>query len=209
MIVTRDRLIAELVAAGATRDAAERRADATLGRAGAERPAAARSGARGHCTPPPPAIGPETGGEARPPLRRVVIGDPPIARRLGDFLELSLPVAPRTKKNSRRTLVLPSVAFARFAFAVRECLRPHLAALGLPLPDRAYNCAAVFHVDNDRADTVGLMQGLADALEADPRAQWPGVLSNDRWIRTWDGTAQTLDPLRPRIELRLSPIPAG
>lgn len=132
-------------------------------------------------------------------------GDPPIARREGDTLWLSLAVAPRTKKNHGRTVVTPSAAYARFAYHVRELLRPMVGALGLPLPEQDYNCAALFHVDNDRADTVGLMQALADALEPDAKSDFAGVITNDRQLRTWNGTDQTLATLRPHITLTLTP----
>jgi hypothetical protein len=90
---------------------------------------------------------------------------------------------------------------------LRALLAPHAAALGLPLPDRPYNCAALFHTDNDRSDTVGLMQALADALEPDTRSGFVGVLTDDRLIRTWDGTRQAHAPLRPGITLTLTPTP--
>jgi hypothetical protein len=141
------------------------------------------------------------------PARGIVIGDPPIARRDGDTLWLSLAVVPRTKKNSRRSIAAQSAASVRFAHLVRALLAPHAAALGLPLPDRPYNCAALFHTDNDRSDTVGLMQALADALEPDTRSGFVGVLTDDRLIRTWDGTRQAHAPLRPGITLTLTPTP--
>jgi hypothetical protein len=144
---------------------------------------------------PPPAVTP-----ARPAFTgRRVHGS--VAWRDGDTLWLSLAVAPRTKKNHGRTVVTPSVAYARFEHHVREQLRDVVDALGLPLPDRRYNCAARFLVDNDRADTLGLMQGLADAL------QKARVVTDDRWLWTWDGTTQELAQLTPGVTLTIEPLP--
>lgn len=142
----------------------------------------------------------------RDPQAVVEIGAPPIARRTGDSLWLSLAVIPRTKKNSSRGNGKVSAAAVRFAHLVRQAIAPHADALGLPLPDRPYNCAAVFTTDNDRADTVGLMQALADALEPHEGSGFIGVLTNDRWIRTWNDTDQVFAPLRPGITLTLTPI---
>lgn len=132
--------------------------------------------------------------------RVVRIGDPPVAERDGDRLMLALPFPPRTKKNSKQNYGTQSVAYRRFVHQVRGWVEPFRAELALPLPDQWYNCAAQFHVDNDAADTVGLMQGLADAL------QDAGVLTNDRWIRTWNGTDQCTAKERPRVVLTLTPI---
>ena len=130
----------------------------------------------------------------------VIVGDPPIARRLDDELELVLLFAPRTKKGHTTLGIKQSAGYTRFKNAVVKHLASLTTQLGLPLPERRYNCAAVFYVDNDAADTVGLMQGLADALEN------AGVLTNDRQIATWDGTRQELARLNPRVELTLTPI---
>lgn len=166
---------------------------------------AEREGRRVHTPAPKPRLGV---GTIEPPATapslvagaRVTIGDPPIAVREGDRLTLTLNVPPRSKKNHKVNIATQSVAARRFAHQVKAAVEPHKAALGLPLPARWYNCAARFTVDNDAADTVGLMQGLADALEG------AGVLVNDRWIRRWDGTDQTTDPVHPGVVLVLSPI---
>lgn len=149
---------------------------------------------------PAPAV--DRGAEARlaPPRPfRVEVGDPPFAVREGDTLRLTLPIAPRTKKNSSRGSGKVSAAAARFAYHVAQLIAPHKTALGLPLPELRYNCAAMFYTDNDASDTVGLMQGLADALEG------AGVVTNDRQLWTWDGTDQVLAKLKPRVELVITP----
>ena len=156
--------------------------------------------------PPAPARSPIVAEvQARQGVGDVILGDPPFARRDRGTLWLALPVVPRTKKNHGRGVAKQSGAAVRFAYLVRQFLAPHAAALGLPLPDQPYNCAAVFSTDGDRADTVGLMQALADALEPHPPSGFVGVLSDDRLIRTWDGTRQSHAPLRPGIVLTLTP----
>lgn len=143
------------------------------------------------------------------PIRRaagwdmpIVIGDPAIARRVGDRLELTLLFAPRTKKNSKQNIARQSKAYIAFRNAVTKHLASFREALALPLPDRPYNLAAVFYTDSagDRADVFGLLQGLADAL------QDAGVITDDWHVRTVDGSRVVSDHARPRVELTLTPL---
>lgn len=136
------------------------------------------------------------------PFGGVSIGDPPIAHRVGDRLELVLLFPPRTKKNSKQNIATQSKAYIAFRNAVRDHLARFRDMLGLPLPDRPYNLAAVFYTDSpgDRADRFGLEQGLADAL------QDAGVVTDDWLFRTGDGTRVVSDHARPRVELTITPI---
>jgi hypothetical protein len=52
----------------------------------------------------------------------------------------------------------------------------------------------------EQADLVGLLQGLADALEN------AGVVSNDRWFRAFDGSRMIAGDPRPRVELEIRPL---
>lgn len=130
----------------------------------------------------------------------IQIGNPPIAVRRGPSLDLVLLFPPRSKKNHKAHYAAQSTGYRKFRNAVVRHLESFRAELQLPLPDIAYNLAAVFYTDNDAADTLGLLQGLADALEN------AGVVTNDRVFRTFDGSDQVLDKLRPRVELRITPI---
>lgn len=71
-----------------------------------------------------------------------------------------------------------------------------------PLPDRAYNCAAIFYRDANRGDAVGYYQGLADVLE---KAQ---VITDDKFITQWDGSRLLVDRENPRVELVLTEVAA-
>ena len=127
------------------------------------------------------------------------------ARRAGDALWMELVSTPQTKKNHAASLGSgKSKAYKRFLADVVEAVAQVKDALLLPLPDRrplGYNCCAHFFVDRlgERADVVGLQQGLNDALEA------AGVVSDDWVFRQADGTRVILGS-RPRVALWITPI---
>lgn len=124
---------------------------------------------------------------------------------------------PRTKKTSNvtaiagnkaggRAIVLPSKLWREWvrdaivvgyrATGERFMWRPSLHSL----PDRPYNCTAIFYRERNAGDAVGYYQGLADLLAE------RGVLSNDKWIEQWDGSRLRKDPLQPRVELILEQL---
>lgn len=60
------------------------------------------------------------------------------------------------------------------------------------------NCCATFFLQRrQHGDPVGYYQGLADLLEE------RGVIENDRFIRSWDGTRLERDEEHPRVEVKL------
>ena len=63
---------------------------------------------------------------------------------------------------------------------------------------RPVNCAALFYRDALRGDAVGFYQGLADVLEK------AGIVENDKFIVSWDGSRLRKDAARPRVELVLT-----
>lgn len=142
--------------------------------------------------------------------------------RPGESITFTLPVTPRTKKNSRvhakvrgRTVPLPSKVYRKMEDQIAQWAHSSLAtsakslvldwnlqasrasALHLAQP---LNCAAIFYRDALRGDAVGYYQGLADALES------AGVLSDDKWITQWDGSRMRKDAKRPRIEVTLTAL---
>jgi Holliday junction resolvase RusA-like endonuclease len=124
-------------------------------------------------------------------------------RRAGDVFYLQLLLPPRTKKNGTTLGIKQSKAYRGYRDAIIAAL-PELAraSLGLPLPEREYNIAATYYVDRrgERADKVGLDQGLYDALEN------AGVVTNDWQFRTADGTRIVFGDPRPRVEITITPL---
>lgn len=128
-------------------------------------------------------------------------------------LRLVLPSPPRTKKTSNRVfhigsrcpscqrghraVVKPSEAWESWCDRLVPQIKSALPIGWEPI-DFAVNCKALFYQDVDRADAVGLYQGLADLLEH------AGVVSNDRWIRTWNQSELFKDAANPRVELVLT-----
>lgn len=139
----------------------------------------------------------------------------PLLRHQAPSLRLALPGAPRTKKTSNRcfemgkrcpvckrgkwTSVHPSEAWETW----RDLLVPQMRqSLPQPWTPIAYkvNCAALYFREKDIGDSAGFNTGLADLLEA------AGVVANDRFIVSWDGSRLLKDSARPRVELVLTPI---
>ncbi len=121
------------------------------------------------------------------------------------MVELTIPGAPRTKKNHGRVVMrggrklhLPSEAYSDYRARVLPLLKQWRQQV-LPVPlVVAMNCAATFYRDADRGDAVGYYQGLADLL------QEAGIVQDDKFIVSWDGSRLAKDASRPRVELALT-----
>lgn len=134
------------------------------------------------------------------------------ARREGDTLWLEIETPPRSKKNhgrrvyarkQKRVVHVPSPAYEKYRADVMAAIATVQTALGLPLPDQAYNLAIHYYVDGygARADRPGLDQGLFDAL------QDAGVVSDDWFFRSTEGTPPPITgDDRPRFECVITPI---
>lgn len=116
-------------------------------------------------------------------------------------MRIVLDGAPRTKKNSQRILrvggrriVAPSRQFKAFEEACLWQLRSWRAE---PI-DGLVACAATFYRDRAVGDLNNFTAAIADILEK------AGVLTNDRLIRSWDGSRLEVDRARPRVEVLLS-----
>jgi hypothetical protein len=121
-----------------------------------------------------------------------------------DSLTLTLHGAPRTKKTSNqlqrfggRLKVVPSEAWMEWRDRVKASVD---VEPWMRLKDQPYNCTALFYRDASRGDAIGFYTGLADVLEE------LGVVSNDRWIVSWDGSRLLVDKEHPRVQLTLTPI---
>jgi Holliday junction resolvase RusA-like endonuclease len=136
--------------------------------------------------------------------RIVMLGNALTATRDGNQLTMRLVVAPRTKKNHGRAFgIKQSEAYTRYRDWIVRAMESVKAQLALPLPARPYNIAVTYYVDRagTNADKCGLDQGLYDAL------QNAGVVDDDYWFRTDDGTRIIADDPEPRIELTITPLP--
>lgn len=132
------------------------------------------------------------------------------ARSAGDAFEslsLVIPGPPRTKKNSGRIvphrgahIILPSKAWETWCAFSQPWLTSQMKRAGIALVDFPVNCRALFYRDALRGDACGFYQGLADALEN------AGVVANDRWIVSWDGSRLLKDASNPRVEVMLTRI---
>lgn len=106
---------------------------------------------------------------------------------------------PRTKKNSTTLGIRQSPAYRKFCADVKLQLREFRP----PLADKPYNLAAQFYVDDygRLADLIGLLQGLADALEA------AKVVSNDKVFLGFDHSRKhTDDRKNPRVEIHITEL---
>lgn len=120
---------------------------------------------------------------------------------------------PRTKKTSNQGMrtgsrcpacglrkgpirVFPSKAWRRWVNKA-AILGPDGKLWWQRLPDRPYRLKAIFYRDADRGDLVGYEQGLADFLET------RNIISDDKWIRSWDGSRLEVDHRRPRVEVEI------
>lgn len=130
-------------------------------------------------------------------------------------VRLVLAGAPRTKKTHNRTfdigkrcracrrgartIVMPSEAWERWRDALVPKIRAALPQGWAPIA-QPVNCAALFYRDAERGDSHGFYQGLADVL------QEAGVVVDDCFLMSWDGSRLCKDRDRPRVELALTPI---
>lgn len=113
--------------------------------------------------------------------------------------------APRTKKNhgkrikrGHRIFHVPSDAYTKWeSFAVPQM---RIARRGAPPIEGPVNVAARFYRDALVGDAVGYYQALADALEA------AGVVADDKWIVSWDGSRLDKDADRPRVEVVITAV---
>ena len=122
------------------------------------------------------------------------------------MIHLTVTGAPRTKKNSMQIntrggspVPFPSKAWRKW-LKTAVIVGDAPARLGFPI-GHPVNCRAIFYRDRRIGDAVGFYQGLADLLEK------RGVLEDDKWIVSWDGSRLDCDRERPRVEVELEVTP--
>lgn len=113
--------------------------------------------------------------------------------------------APRTKKNSSRVLkfgkfnkVVPSEAYLTWRDSAVPQMR--IAWAGRAIIADPVNVRATVYRDADRGDLIGYLQGIADALEE------AGVVTDDMWIRGWDGSRLDKDAKNPRVVIEIEAL---
>lgn len=127
-----------------------------------------------------------------------VIYGPPRTKKTSQRIIGSGPKCGACGKRTGRPFLLPSeenVAWAKVAVAQLRTQLAGRAPLEIPV-----NCRALIFRDANRGDAVGYYQAIADALEE------AGVLTNDRFVVSWDGSRALKDAANPRIEILLAPV---
>lgn len=131
-------------------------------------------------------------------------------------------IPPRTKKNSaqmipnmKRPTLIPSAAYLEWERVALRVLigeglvkrighnkkgKPIYGVHGAKPIDFPVNCRALIYRDRSVGDAVGFYQAIGDFL------QLAGVVTNDRFIVSWDGTRLLKDPVMPRVELELERV---
>lgn len=69
-----------------------------------------------------------------------------------------------------------------------------------PAVDYPVNCRAVICRQANIGDAVGYYQAIGDWLQA------AGVVVDDKWIVSWDGSRMTKDAAAPRVEIELREV---
>ena len=125
------------------------------------------------------------------------------------IIKLTLPGAPRTKKNSQRIIekknkkpaVLPSKAFSKYEVKCLNYLRRcELPKDLLPIREPVNLCAIYYRDTTGIVDLVGLLQATNDILVD------AGILADDNSniVASHDGSRVMFDKQKPRAEITIS-----
>ena len=125
-------------------------------------------------------------------------------------MEFTIPVKPRTKKNSQqlvtlkktgRQILLPSKAYKEFEKEVVTFIENNFGNLE-PI-DIPINLSCVFYKDkNYKSDLAGYMQAIQDALVKAKLL----LDDNSNIVHSMDGSRVELDRKNPRIEVKITKI---
>ena len=114
--------------------------------------------------------------------------------------QVTIPGPPRTKKNHTRLIwcggkprIMPSEAYLEWEKSgLQTCTIKGPKSLAEPL-----NVRATIYRATLTGDAVGYYQAIGDFL------QKAGVVVDDKWLVSWDGTRLDKDAASPRVELTL------
>lgn len=123
-------------------------------------------------------------------------------------MKFTIPVAPRTKKNSSqlvtlrngRQMILPSKSYKEFEKKVCSWVKTNIQSEPISSP---VNMACRFYKDKDyKSDLPGYLQAICDALVK------ANIFKDDnhKIIHSTDGSEVLLDRQNPRIEIEITKI---
>ena len=127
-------------------------------------------------------------------------------------MEFTIPVAPRTKKNSQsfvtlktgRTILLPSKTYREFEKQVVGWT--HATFGNLEPISNPINLCCKFYMDKRyKSDLVGYLQAIQDALI---KAKFIED-DNHHIVTSVDGSEVLYDKTNPRIEVKITPVSKG
>ena len=116
---------------------------------------------------------------------------------------------PRTKKNgsniafnprTKRSFIAPDKVKAAYQKSAVEQLVSQMSALRLPSYYAPVHVRVTFYREKNLGDLVNYMQMIADVLEK------AGIVENDKWIMSWDGSRLDKDAANPRTELEVTAL---
>ena len=124
-------------------------------------------------------------------------------------MEFTIPVAPRTKKNSQsfvtlktgRTILLPSKTYREFEKQVVGWTHSTFGNLK-PISNPINLCCKFYMDKNYKSDLVGYLQAIQDALI---KAKFIED-DNHNIVQSVNGSEVFLDRDNPRIEITITPI---
>jgi Holliday junction resolvase RusA-like endonuclease len=137
---------------------------------------------------------------------------PPPARILSEFglMYFTLNGAPITKKNSPRIVrfgtgpkafnrLLPSEQWCAYEARQKAFLVEYLAEFAAFMPiNYPVQVRALFYFFGNEGDLTGYKDGLGDLLQA------AGILADDKFIESWDGSRKLKDNAAPRVEVEIT-----
>jgi Holliday junction resolvase RusA-like endonuclease len=119
-------------------------------------------------------------------------------------LTFTIEGAPRTKKNhgkrvkrGKRVFSVSSDAHKLWEQkALWQLRQQRQLYVGWPLVEPV-SVRAIVYREANVGDLVGYLQAIGDALEG------AGILADDKWIASWDGSRLLKDAARPRVEIEI------
>ena len=148
------------------------------------RPRRAAGGKRGKHKPPPPPVRPLTA-----PLSIVVTGKP-ITKK--NSAELAV------NRKTGSTFIVPSRQYRQWARDTVPQVQPVAYQQGAI--EQPVCLTAVIYRERRVGDLVNYLQAVCDLL------QDAGMLVDDKWVESFDGSRLDCDKHNPRIELTLTPL---